>query len=57
MLFSGILCYDLEDKLIMKIGLVCNSFGSHSHVDRYGRYGNWVAGKKMAGFSIVACDV
>ena len=47
----------MEDKLIMNIGLACYLFGSHSHVDGYGRYGNWVAGKKMAGFSIVTCSV
>ena len=41
----------------MCIGLVCYSFGSHIHVDRYGGYGKWVAGKEMAGFLIVAYDV
>ena len=49
--------YEIEDKLIQIIGSVCSSFGSHPHVNWYGRYGKWAAGKKKAGFSIVTCRV
>ena len=49
--------YEIEDKLIQIIGCVGSSFGSHPHVNWYGRYGKWAAGKKKAGFSIVTCRV
>ena len=49
--------YEIEDKLNQIIGSVCSSFGSHPHVNWYGRYGKWAAGKKKAGFSIVTCRI